>query len=327
MSEPVDLSDNSRLPKKQRRRDEAPPDTLPPTALMDCDAHDSSSHPPSYKDMLTGGLDHVVDVDLVSLDDDDIDLLEDDVQTEYESLPIVCFKCGTYGHVTDLCPLAKASEAETVVQPSPTVRPKTIPSDPFGPWMLVEIRQRRQPLKKTLPDTPVVATSPQGSRFNPIFMDDPAADDFGHPPGSSAELQHVQTTNPIHNPSDIERVMPPSDDTIVHKENTANHKSKGKRSQYVRKPAAVVLAPKNTNIMPCKPGLSLPSSSRLPKGRTVSAVLNPAKHGAVVISSDSAPIFMTKTPLMEMQLAGASTSLADKRLNATSGVDAESMVE
>ncbi|KAL4353703.1 hypothetical protein GQ457_06G025370 [Hibiscus cannabinus] len=464
MSEPVDLSDNSRLPKKQRRRDEAPPDTLPPTTVMDCDGNESSSHPPSYKDMLTSGSDQAVDVDLVSLDDDDIDLLEDDVQTgeadgipfivfsdrvkdlaiksmdftlilkvlgrrvgyttlfnritgiwkpthqiklidiendyflvkfsssrfqpaagspkpyhglgsspwpshhmvvkidyqtdygrrgrfarmavkinlqqplvskisingqiqcvEYESLPIVCFKCGTYGHDTDLCPLAKGSESETAVQPPPSARPKTIPSDPFGPWMLVERRQRRQPWKETLPETPVVAPSPQGSRFNPIFMDDPAADDFGHPPASSATLQHVQTTTPNHIPSDIERAMPPHDATTVLKENAANHKSKGKRPQSVRKPPAVVLAPKNPNILPRKPSPSLPSSSRLPKGRTVSAVLNPAKHGAVVISLESVPIFLSKTPLMEMHPTGASTSLADKRLNATAGVDAENM--
>ncbi|KAK8979854.1 hypothetical protein V6N11_066056 [Hibiscus sabdariffa] len=85
------------MSKKQRYRDEAPPDNLPPTvlpviALMDCDGQDSSVPTPSYKDMLTCGSNHTIDDDLVSLDDDDIDLLEDDVQTgEADEIPFIIF--------------------------------------------------------------------------------------------------------------------------------------------------------------------------------------------------------------------------------------------
>ncbi|KAL4346332.1 hypothetical protein GQ457_17G005970 [Hibiscus cannabinus] len=53
---------------------------------------------------------------------------------EYESLPVVCFGCGMYGHVQDLCPKAHSTTPTT----TPTVPPEshqTPPRDPYGPWM------------------------------------------------------------------------------------------------------------------------------------------------------------------------------------------------
>ncbi|KAK8672371.1 hypothetical protein V6N13_110743 [Hibiscus sabdariffa] len=96
------------LPKKQQRRDEAPPDitstNIPST--MDCDNPMLAApdmNPLSYKYMLTGGSVNDPDDDLISLDDDDIGLLDEDV-VEYESLSVVCFNCGIYGHNSDLYP-------------------------------------------------------------------------------------------------------------------------------------------------------------------------------------------------------------------------------
>ncbi|KAK9037165.1 hypothetical protein V6N11_022086 [Hibiscus sabdariffa] len=164
------------LPKKQQRRDEAPPDitstNIPST--MDCDNPMLAApdmNPLSYKYMLTGGSVNDPDDDLISLDDDDIGLLDEDVRigemdglpitwykrsliaaigerigkvvkidyqtdygcpgrfvrmaskvnlrkprvskivingllqvVEYESLSVVCFNCGIYGHNSDLYP-------------------------------------------------------------------------------------------------------------------------------------------------------------------------------------------------------------------------------
>ncbi|KAK9038003.1 hypothetical protein V6N11_022896 [Hibiscus sabdariffa] len=89
-----------RLPKKQRRRDEAPPDSvlphtgvlpddkLPPPELaasvMECDNNQLSSdrvyaanQSISYKEAVTG-VNSSIDEDLIPLDDDDIELFEDD---------------------------------------------------------------------------------------------------------------------------------------------------------------------------------------------------------------------------------------------------------
>ncbi|KAK8555155.1 hypothetical protein V6N12_009310 [Hibiscus sabdariffa] len=90
-------SDDSRLPKKQRRRDEAPSDDtaaaiLQSTASMDCDNHELVLPAISYRDMLTGGSDPVIEDDLISFGDDDIDLLDDDVRTgETDEIPFIIF--------------------------------------------------------------------------------------------------------------------------------------------------------------------------------------------------------------------------------------------
>ncbi|KAL4360837.1 hypothetical protein GQ457_04G024990 [Hibiscus cannabinus] len=85
---------------------------------------------------------------------------------EYESLPIVCFNCGIYGHASECCPKKSdsSSEAPHVVPDSPAT-PVT-PQDPY-----VEKRQCRPPKKLvTLPSTGS-DFHVDNSRFNPIFLD------------------------------------------------------------------------------------------------------------------------------------------------------------
>ncbi|KAK9006862.1 hypothetical protein V6N11_019193 [Hibiscus sabdariffa] len=88
-------SADSRLPKKQWRRDEAPPDNpasgdVNDNSGMDCDNQESKV--PSYKDMLTGNSENIEDDDLISLGDEDIDLLDDDIQTgESDGIPYINF--------------------------------------------------------------------------------------------------------------------------------------------------------------------------------------------------------------------------------------------
>ncbi|GMI67904.1 hypothetical protein HRI_000459700 [Hibiscus trionum] len=87
---------------------------------------------------------------------------------EYESLPTVCFGCGKYGHSQDACHDAKKpSDEPNTAQPdtsfttakasgsadSPSdIGAREHPSNQsFGPWMLVEKRQRRPPKKVSDP--------------------------------------------------------------------------------------------------------------------------------------------------------------------------------
>ncbi|KAK9022316.1 hypothetical protein V6N11_002592 [Hibiscus sabdariffa] len=76
-------SEDPRLPKKQRRRDENPPDDLvsgrPPNTNMDCDTLPSTTATPpvSYKGAVNGG--STASDGSVLFDDDDFDLLDEDV--------------------------------------------------------------------------------------------------------------------------------------------------------------------------------------------------------------------------------------------------------
>lgn len=59
---------------------------------------------------------------------------------EYEGLYLVCFKCGTYGHMEEACNVGKESErggiAENLVD-----RPEE--SESFIPWMLAVRKNKR----------------------------------------------------------------------------------------------------------------------------------------------------------------------------------------
>ncbi|MFQ6660822.1 hypothetical protein Gotur_029203 [Gossypium turneri] len=70
---------------------------------------------------------------------------------QYESLPVVCFSCGRYGHFKENCGQAKeilensARKNTTPENGIPETEP-AVETDPFGPWMLVE-RKMRKPSK------------------------------------------------------------------------------------------------------------------------------------------------------------------------------------
>ncbi|KAK8712766.1 hypothetical protein V6N13_147994 [Hibiscus sabdariffa] len=232
---------------------------------------------------------------------------------------MVCFKCGTYGHVTERCPLTQVNAGDTTVQTSPMACRKVIPSEPFGPWMLVERRQRRQNKPAVPIETHVATTPPQGSRFNPIFMEDNVVDEFGHHPIPPIDLSNAKLLDPTPILPKEEPIPPSPAPPLATNDKTVRTKSKGKIPLSVRKPPAVVLAPKNTNIMPRKSGMSLPSTSRLLKGRHVTKILDPVKHGAMEVSHASAPIVIAKSPAKH----GAPTSSAIVTSQGTFVVDTE----
>ncbi|KAK8708029.1 hypothetical protein V6N13_059076 [Hibiscus sabdariffa] len=141
---------------------------------------------PSYKDkLLASGSSGSQPTSADFVDEEDVLLLDGDVSrsnllingrlqvVEYESLPTVCFECGKYGHVKDICPSTiRAANSPPPTAPLAPTAPSV--SEAFGPWMLVEHRQRRSSRKAPSHNdvSPVSLPAPaiaHGSRFNPIF--------------------------------------------------------------------------------------------------------------------------------------------------------------
>ncbi|KAL4297544.1 hypothetical protein GQ457_12G009380 [Hibiscus cannabinus] len=91
---------------------------------------------------------------------------------EYESLPTVCFHCGIYGHLKDICPKLHCSDeippAASEIPTSTPVPAHSVPDEAFGPWMLVERRKRNLRSVSSVipaPKDPLPAVSV----VNPIF--------------------------------------------------------------------------------------------------------------------------------------------------------------
>lgn len=77
-------------------------------------------------------------------------------RVEYEYLPTICFSCGHYGHIKEICPkrMNEPKESEESVTHgegeqtrNTTSNTDDLPknSDGYGPWILVERRGRRPP--------------------------------------------------------------------------------------------------------------------------------------------------------------------------------------
>lgn len=77
-------------------------------------------------------------------------------QIEYEHLPMVCFSCGHYGHVKEICPKIiheqnqgdegdrnKGGEGSLSVPSQPSENSTEL--EAYGPWMLIERKGRRGP--------------------------------------------------------------------------------------------------------------------------------------------------------------------------------------
>ncbi|KAK8637197.1 hypothetical protein V6N13_064621 [Hibiscus sabdariffa] len=148
--------EDPRLPKKQRRWDEAPSDatTTDNPTTMDFDnpsivALVMKTMTTSYKDMLIGDSDNTRVV-------------------EYESLLVVCFNYGIYGHKSDICPRNRGDEDNT---PPSVAQDKLKPenSESLGPWMLVDRKQCHQPRKPPNADVTTKNFLMQQSKYNLIF--------------------------------------------------------------------------------------------------------------------------------------------------------------
>ncbi|KAK8623256.1 hypothetical protein V6N13_118144 [Hibiscus sabdariffa] len=180
---PLALPDSSadlRLPKKQRRRDEDPPDHSDsligePVASMECDFQSNVKVPVSYKDIVTGSGGSHSESENIDLDDDDIDLLEEDITLgSMNGIPTIDFServqalaVRSMELTLDICPNLKISDDVAPMHsgappPAPVPGP-SVPDEDFGPWMIVEKRKRNSRLP------PQVNRVNHVNHTNPIF--------------------------------------------------------------------------------------------------------------------------------------------------------------
>ncbi|PPS00900.1 hypothetical protein GOBAR_AA19767 [Gossypium barbadense] len=96
----------------------------------------------------------------------------------YEALPTVCFTCGKYGHVKDLCSLSKETSdkvSDKVVADgdpnSKKDKPGTISEPAFRPWMLVECKSRRRSGNTRDSGDMDAGKGRLGSRFNALTVE------------------------------------------------------------------------------------------------------------------------------------------------------------
>ncbi|KAK8636375.1 hypothetical protein V6N13_124121 [Hibiscus sabdariffa] len=155
---------------------------------------------PSYKDkLLVSGSSGSQPTAADFVDDEEVLMLE----VEYESLPTICFECGKYNHVKDICLSSiRVASSPPPVAPMVPVAPST--SEAFGPWMLVERHQRRSSRKATSHTvaSPVSSPSPvvaHGSQFNPIFEE-------------SLDMAHVSVDT---NGPQQQDVVPPNNSDVI----------------------------------------------------------------------------------------------------------------
>ncbi|XP_040973682.1 uncharacterized protein [Gossypium hirsutum] len=96
----------------------------------------------------------------------------------YEALPTVCFTCGKYGHVKDLCSLSKETSdkvSDKVVADgdpnSKKDKPGKISEPAFRPWMLVECKSRRRSGNTRDSGDMDAGKGRLGSRFNALTVE------------------------------------------------------------------------------------------------------------------------------------------------------------
>ncbi|KAL4388104.1 hypothetical protein GQ457_09G011910 [Hibiscus cannabinus] len=195
---------------------------------------------------------------------------------EYESLPTVCFSCGTYGHVQENCPKLNSNvdSAPSDAAPSTNI-PHPAEKEAFGPWMVVDRRQRRTPRKpsEASPANPGIPMST--SRFNPILDSMDTLQDDPIVVSTDRGKQPVSTVTPV---SILRRRVT---DTVAE---SGSKPTKSKQAIPVQKPLTLSHGPAAMR-MSDTPGISR-QSRRIPR---VSSNLDTAKHSAIVLSENDDP--------------------------------------
>ncbi|GMJ12359.1 hypothetical protein HRI_004905100 [Hibiscus trionum] len=86
---------------------------------------------------------------------------------KYEGLSHICFACGKYGHLKEVCANTTTSKGKAKVVES--VIPEKI--DRFGPWIQAPSRRRWPPLMKEKPPLQAAPKQHPGSRFSPLIVE------------------------------------------------------------------------------------------------------------------------------------------------------------
>ncbi|KAL4378119.1 hypothetical protein GQ457_02G027990 [Hibiscus cannabinus] len=237
---------------------------------------------------------------------------------EYESLPTICFECGKYGHVKDMCPIANTAGADSVTSIEPVASTPSMTDEPFGPWMKVERRQRRIVHKDASgkqTDSGFVITQ---SRFNPIFEDEaPVEQDTlaaHHSPIPAAEHSNSNAQG-----SPLSAVEDPRGKG---KAFVNSPPVKSRSSTPVRKSLTVqrsyAASTSKSGPLPSRRNSSLSGTRFAQFPRPVSR-LNKSNHSAVVVSETDAPVILKDgsiPPMVPNTLLGAikPPNLVDRQL-------------
>ncbi|KAK8579463.1 hypothetical protein V6N12_069788 [Hibiscus sabdariffa] len=209
---------------------------------------------------------------------------------EYKSLPVVCFDCGVYGHTKDIFPKNNSHVPPPETTPpdaTKTAQPMS-PLEPFGPWMIVEKRNRRQPKATTDASVKPTTLSMTISRFSPISgLDDTSMKDQAELLGSV----------------DLDR---PVKEVLVRLP-----KPKTKTQVSLAKPSTLSLG--NKNHLSSSAGASS-STGGLIKNRNSSMALNPNKHSIVNLVDDESTLVPPNISIQHAQgaqIKPSSTTIPD----------------
>ncbi|KAK9042856.1 hypothetical protein V6N11_071211 [Hibiscus sabdariffa] len=191
---------------------------------------------------------------------------------EYESLPIICFKCGRYGHLLENCRDFESKLQLEEPMEAPVIPEQVKPASPFGPWMVVERRQRRLPKKPVANPGKSDGVVFHASRFNPIH-----------------DLDQVDPSG-----KGVESFPQPQSQSVV-KTALSKAKLKSKISHrrslksanvvHVRKPLSVTLA----DFPVLSRNHNKASTSRLASKNTPIVTLDTSKHSTIVMDENSDP--------------------------------------
>ncbi|KAK8594358.1 hypothetical protein V6N13_126166 [Hibiscus sabdariffa] len=279
-------------------------------SLMECEGQVNTRSTISYKDVVSGPIGSRSPGSSATLDDDDI---EDDIALGVFN---VCFKCGIYGHLQDICSTSHSNEDSslppTILPPqlAPVV-PISIPDEPFGPWMLIERRKRNS----KVPNSAIrVAREdhPQCFISNPIFTP-LVADSESHPDGVIHAIEDqtdsFMEVSAIPNQSNIV-----SNSSEISIQQPAKVNAKGKQSGISKKSTTLILNPKKSGTAG-PTGLKLRhafSLSAMHNSRTATSsskvlaskptvALDPVKHKAVHLPAATPPIIPFIAPSASVQ--------------------------
>ncbi|KAK8585317.1 hypothetical protein V6N13_076191 [Hibiscus sabdariffa] len=234
----------------------------------------STVSPPSYKDtLMASGSSHLTSTAAFT-DNEEITLVDGDVTrsmvVEYESLPTICFECGKYGHVKDVCPVvtnATGADSESPAIPV-AVSPATT-DEPFGPWMKVE-RRPRPAEELVIPPIPTHGNS----------LPDPIASGLASksPVASRAKGKGPVDSNPVkhRSPTSVRKPL------IVHR-------------PYATSPSS----PSSSGPTPSRRNSSLSNTRFTPFPRP-STRFNKGNHSAVVVAESDAPVILVEDVVFVM---------------------------
>ncbi|KAK8627907.1 hypothetical protein V6N13_135504 [Hibiscus sabdariffa] len=181
---------------------------------------------------------------------------------------MICFHCGLYGHLQGSCPATCQSSNVDEHSVSPITKQQLAEECSFGPWMMVERKQRKPLSKQNDPSNSSSSPFLQGSRFN--LLSDAINGDGNAPAIPSEPLADV----PIHqvrSAASIPRAKPRSKGKM-------HVSSKPVKSVSLRK--TLVFNFFDFSVLARNPNRA--SSSNIPP-------LDPTKHMAVVVDENLDP--------------------------------------